>query len=160
MPLVRDINVTVRNETSAVATFEQLYEGYWEWAELEFARVRGTRTWRPVVPKHADILHEAKTAVTRLMNERHAATVIPRRLRRSLSDYRPQLPRINAPAGVVVRGAGAPPVTPVKTPGTPVRLVRESVVPASCACDSHTNTWVRGSGKWRSHALSFGCVGS
>lgn len=160
MSFVKDVRINVNTHgTTAYATFVQLFEGAWQHASLSFTRPVGTRTWKPIA--NPDVLGEARTEVTRQINARHGALPAGN-VRRNFK--RPthirMLPVINAPADVVMRDADAPPVTPVKPRMTPVTPVTpQSSVPDACECVTHTNTYTRGSGKWRSHAVSFGCVG-
>lgn len=171
MPLVKDINVNVHDGgTTALVTFTQLFEGVWQLASLDFLRLTGSRKWKHV--HNPDVLSSVVTAVRREMNTNHSAPIPVTQRRNIAAPYRQELPRVtpmpdpladvrlhdlplSSYRAIVKSATQRPPVTPV----TPQQ---QSSLPDACDClpGTHTNQYVRGSGRWRSHALSFGCVGA
>lgn len=162
MSLVEHIRINVNEHgTEAYAQFTQVYEGVREHASMSLVRPIGTLKWKPLVDGQ-DILSEVRTEVRREVQRLHGGTPaggVKRNFKRPTHER--ILPRVNAPAGVEMRSADAPPVTPTRERVTSVLTRPAPVVPDSCDClpGTHTNGFTRGSGRWRSHALSFGCVG-
>lgn len=94
MPLMKDLNIRVdQHGTTATATFTQLYEGRWVFADLEFIRVTGTRSWKAV--HNPDVLWEVKTQITRELNTKHGA--VQGKKRHFTAPHTPQLPRVQFP---------------------------------------------------------------
>ncbi|MFY1620055.1 hypothetical protein [Micromonospora sp. WMMD736] len=171
MSYVKDIRITVNEHgTRAVALFMQFFEGKWTFASLEFVRTVGTLTWKPI--RNPDVLGEAQTVVARKLKADHGKTpaggvrrnfsapthqrIRPVVTRKTDVLHDPDVTLHDLPLSsyrAVVKSATR------RAPVTPVTPTPQSSLPTSCDCREHTNRFVRGSARWRSHALSFGCVG-